>query len=278
MKRVPLWTLVLASSLVRVSAQISVEVTLEQEQFLPGESLPVAVRITNRSGQTLHLGAEPDWISFSVEGRDGRVMPHTGRVRVQGEFALDSAKVATKRADLAPCYSLTSPGRYSVAATVRIPGWNRELKSTSKTFYVVEGARLWEQEFGVPAAAGDTNTIPEVRKYILQQANYLQGEIRLYLRLTDAAGTKVFRVHPIGKMVSFSRPDFEVDKLSNLHVLYQSWARSYSYTMFNPQGDVLAQEVYDYVTTRPRLQKAGDGTISVAGGVRRLKADDTEQR
>jgi hypothetical protein len=37
-------------------AQMLVEVTLEQGQFLPGEALPVAVRVTNRSGQTVRLG------------------------------------------------------------------------------------------------------------------------------------------------------------------------------------------------------------------------------
>jgi hypothetical protein len=32
------------------SAQVTVDVVLDQEQFLPSESLPVAVRITNRNG------------------------------------------------------------------------------------------------------------------------------------------------------------------------------------------------------------------------------------
>ena len=35
---------------------VSIEVALDQEQYLPGEALPVRVRITNFTGQNLRLG------------------------------------------------------------------------------------------------------------------------------------------------------------------------------------------------------------------------------
>src|SRR6266404_7912813 len=99
----------LAASLVPVWAQVTVEVTQQQEQFLPGESLPTAVRITNRSGQTLRLGGEEDWLTFSIESREGTVVSKTGDAPVVGEFTLESSKVATKRVDLTPYFSLTQP-------------------------------------------------------------------------------------------------------------------------------------------------------------------------
>src|SRR2546422_6056524 len=58
-----------------VSAQVSVELALDQDQFLPGESLEVGVRITNFSGQTLHLGKDNDWLRFTIEGRDNYIVP-----------------------------------------------------------------------------------------------------------------------------------------------------------------------------------------------------------
>jgi len=45
----------LAIALMPVSAQVTVELTQEQDQFLPAESIPLTVRITNRSGQSLRL-------------------------------------------------------------------------------------------------------------------------------------------------------------------------------------------------------------------------------
>src|SRR5882757_9792078 len=106
MKKIGLWLGLMVPCLLPASAQVSVEVKLDQDQFLPGEAVRVAVRITNRSGQTLHLGAEADWLTFSIESRDGFVVGKDADVPVIGEFVLESSKTATKRIDLAPCFSL----------------------------------------------------------------------------------------------------------------------------------------------------------------------------
>src|SRR5207249_11768589 len=70
-----------------------------QDQFLPGETLPAAVRISNRSGQTLRLGAEEDWLTFSVEARESAVVAKIGEVPVRGEFVVESSQRATKHVD-----------------------------------------------------------------------------------------------------------------------------------------------------------------------------------
>src|SRR5436190_761934 len=250
--------------------QVNVEVKLDQDQFLPGESLMATVRVANRSGRTLHLGAEADWLSFDVESRDGLVVEKSGEAPVAGEFVLESSKTASKRVELSPYFTISEAGRYVVSATVRLKDWDHQVTSLPKTFYVIEGAKLWEQEIGLPAAAGSTNSAPEVRKYILQQANYLKGQIRLYLRVTDATGIKSFTIFPIGKLVSFSRPEPQVDKQGNLHVLFANGPQSYSYNVFNPDGELLARQTYDYIASRPRLQHDENGRIGVAGGVRRV--------
>ena len=74
MRKFGVWLSLLLGTVSPAGAQVTAEVTLDQDQFLPGETLVAAVRITNRSGQALHLGAEPDWLSFSVESRDGAVV------------------------------------------------------------------------------------------------------------------------------------------------------------------------------------------------------------
>ena len=259
----------LAAALSPVSAQVTVEVTQDQDQFLPGEALPTAVRITNRSAQSLRLGVEKDWLVFSVQGRGVEVVPKIGEVPVIGEFVLESSKVATKRVDLAPYFFINRSGRYSITATVRIKEWDREINSPPKEFNVIEGAKLWEQEVGVPVPQGITNAVPEVRKFILQQANYLKTQLRLYVRLTDATGARTFRVVPIGPTVSFGRPEAQVDKFSNLHLLHQEGARSFSYVVISPQAEIIARRTYDYGDKRPRLQPDMSGQIAVLGGVRR---------
>jgi hypothetical protein len=273
MKISGLWLNLLLASFVCARAQVTVEVTQEQQQFLAGEALKVAVRITNLSGQELHLGAEDDWLEFSVESRDGMVVPKIGEAPVVGAFTLESSKVAIKRVDLAPYFQLIQPGNYQVVATVRIREWNRDLVSPAKIFDVIQGMTLWEQDVGIPKANESPESQPEIRRYILQQANNSRGRIRLYLRITDAYN-KTLRVLPIGPMVSFGKPESQVDKLNNLHVLCQEGPNSYNYTVCNLQGDVITHQTYEYSNSRPRLRPGDDGSISVSGGNRRVAAND----
>jgi hypothetical protein len=275
MKALGLCLILAAVGLTSAWAQVTVEVTQDQNQFLPGEALITAVHITNRSGQTLHLGSDPDWLTFSVESRDHEeVVPKLGNVPVQGPFTLESSRVATKRVDLAPYFQISHVGRYAIRATVQIKAWKVAIVSQPLCFDIIDGAKLWEQEVGVPGTTTASHPVPEVRKYILQEANYLRAQLRLYVRLTDASGTKTFRVFPIGPMVSFSHPQPQVDQLSNLHLLYQDGAHTFSYTVIDPQGDIIARRTYDYVNTRPRLQTDAEGKIQVVGGVRLVKPTD----
>ncbi|MGO8836471.1 MAG: hypothetical protein ACLQAH_05605 [Limisphaerales bacterium] len=257
------------------SAQVTVEVMLDQRQFLPGETLPVAVRITNRSGQSLHLGADANWLTFSVSGENNVILTRIADVPVQGEFDLGSSQMATKRVDLAPYFNLTRQGSYRVVATVRIKDWNEEiLPSPPQSFDVIDGAKLWSQTFGIPAPAGVTNQAPEVRKYTLEEANYLRSQLRMYVQVSDESERHIFKLRAIGPMVSFSQPEAQLDRLNRLHVLYQSGARVFNYSVINPDGDIVRQENYDYFNTHPRLHAGDDGDITVVGGVRRVKLDD----
>jgi hypothetical protein len=262
----------LLASLCLSQAQVKVEVALDQDQFLPGETLPALVRITNRSGETLHLGADPDWLVFSVESRDGGVVLKTGDAPVLGEFSLESSKRAIKTVNLAPYFNLTKQGSYSIVATVTIKQWNRQIVSDPKRFDIINAAKLWEQEVGVPIPAGSTNPVPEIRKYALLEANYLQKHLMLYVQLTDSSG-RFNKVFPIGPLLSFGQPQPEVDRFSNLHVLYQNGPHSFSYTIVDPSGKVIGRQTYDF-TTRPRLVTDSNGNLIVSGGQRRLTPED----
>ena len=256
------------------SAQVTVDMVLDQEQFLPAEAMPVAVRITNRSGQPLHLGADANWLTFSVVSVNGPVVDKKSEVPVQGEFDVSSSQVATKRVDLAPYFALARHGAYRVTATVRIKDWGAEIQSPPKAFEVIDGAKLWSQTFGLPVPAGVTNQLPEVRKYTLEEANYLRSQLRMYVQVSDESELHVFKLRAIGPMVSFSQPEAQLDRLSCLHVLYQSGARTFLYSVINPDGDFVRQEYYDYANNHPRLHADDDGNITVVGGGRRVKPDN----
>src|SRR6266404_3297091 len=242
-----------------VTAQVKVELTLDQDQYLAGESVPIGVRITNFSGQTLHLGKDNDWLQFTIEGRDNYIVPRSGEVPVHGEFAVESSSVATRRVDVAPYFALSKPGRYLVTATVKLKLWDKELVSKPKPLEVIAGTKLWEQEIGVPDTAGHA---PEVRKYALQQAIHLK-QMKLYVRVTDQSESRIIRVFPIGPLISFSSPEHQIDQSSNLHVLDQTGAKSFNYSVVTPGGQLLVRETYEYTDTRPGLRVDRQGRIFI---------------
>ena len=256
-----------------MSQGVSVEVVLDQAYFLPHEALMVKVRITNFSGQPLEFGKDDDWLSFAVEGSKSFVVPRLAPVAVRGAFTLDSSQVATRTVDLAPCFDLSRPNHYTVRATVNLPQWQRMVTSDKKGFDILSGAKLWEQDFGVPQGVVQAGGFPVVRKYALFQTIHGK-QLKLYLRLSDVAENKVFRIFAIGPMVSFGKPEPQMDKFGNLHVLYQTGARSFNYSIVSPEGLLIARETHDYTGSRPVLRAESEGRITVTGGIRRPSADD----
>jgi hypothetical protein len=111
----------------------------------------VKVRITNFSGQTLTLGADQDWLSFTVEGGPTKIVSQRALVPVLGEeFKLASGKIGTHYIDIAPYFDLSRPGRYTVTGRLRIPQLNTVIPSKTKAFNIITGTVLWQQDFGMP--------------------------------------------------------------------------------------------------------------------------------
>lgn len=265
MLRFALLSLLTATS--PLSGQILVEVMLDQDQFLQDESLSAKVRITNRSGQTLQFGTETNWLAFSIQSRDRMEMQVWSDVPGAGGLSLASAEVATRPFDLMPYFELSEPGRYLLTARLRIKEWGQELTSAPKPFDIIRGIKIWGQEFGVPT----TNGLPEMRRYILLQAHNLK-QLQLYVRITDDSESRVFRVRSLGRVVSFGKPAAQVDKQSNLHVLFQAGARLFTYCVVSPEGALLTQDLYDYLQSRPVLKSTAAGAVFVSGGARRGEA------
>ena len=274
MKRYLSALIVLVVSLGNMLAQtggVRVELSLDQEQFLPAEDLRVNVQISNFSGQTLQLGNSSDWLTFHVEGGNGYVVGKNGNPPVATQFTVQSSKTATTRANIAPYFNIQTPGRYRVVAHVKLPQWQKEITSPGKTFDIISGTKIQTLEFGMPNEAGST---PEVRKFVLQKADYMK-ERKLYVRITDAYEAQTLKVFPVSRLVSFSEPEAQLDRFNNLHVINQSGQKSFTYSLVNPDGQLLARQTHDFLgASKPHLRIQEDGRIVVKGGVQRVSATD----
>jgi hypothetical protein len=96
----------------------------------------------------------------------------------------------------------------------------------------------------------------------------------LYLRVSDPSEATIYKVIPVGPIVSFANPRAQLDAQNNLHLLYEDGARSFSYTVTNPDGQVQVRQTYYYSDTAPRLTLDDSGKIVVVGGVRRVTSTD----
>ncbi len=254
---------------------VTAELQLVQDQYLPGEDLQLKVRITNRSGQEIILGADNDWLAMSIMGENNVACPRLGDMPLQGRFSLLSGEVGSRPLNPTPYFDFRQVGRYRITARIRIPQWRQEIVCKSVAFTVANGVplpNLANLQFGMPPAPGVTNAAPEVRRYSLLKVSYLK-ELKLYFRLTDSRG-KILRVFPITRMTSFTVPEAQIDCFNNLHVLSQTGARSFNYGVINPKGQWVVRQTFMYTGTRPVLRVDAEGRIFVAGGARRLSADD----
>lgn len=253
------------------SAQVSLDLALDQDQFLPDEPVRLTVKITNTSGQQLHLGADPKWLTFNVESQDDFIVVKNNDVPVVDPFDLESSQMAIKHVDLQPYFQIGHAGRYKVTATMRIKEWGLAVNSAPIHFDIIHGAELWSQDFGVLIA---TNQPPEPRKYSLIKANYLREQLRLYVQVSSGNGALVYKVAALGPLVSFNVPEEEVDRFSQLHVLWQTGAQSFTYAIIAPDGSTISRDTYDNFNSRPRLSVTSTGDVVVLGGVRRHRASD----
>jgi hypothetical protein len=259
------------AALGRASAQVQLELAQDQSQFMPQEAIRLTAKISNTSGQTIHLGTDPDWLTFDVESIDKEIVSKNSEVPVVDPFDLESSQMGIKHVDLQPYFQLNRIGRYKVTATMRIKSWGLTVSSTPIYFDIIHGAELWSQRFGVMVS---TNATPEPRKYTLIKANFLREQLRLYLQVGNADDTQIYTITPLGPMVSFSTPEQLVDRQTQLHVLWQTGAQSFSYTVAAADGSIILRDTYDNFNSRPHLTVATDGEVEVTGGVRRLKPED----
>lgn len=257
-----------------LNAQVTAELVIPQEHYLAGESIVVGVKITNFSGRTLKLGEDTSWLQFNVSGENNQIVSQIGEPKVKMPFDLGTAHTATRRVDIVPYFNIARPGRYTISALVTVKELGRQISTRPAFIDVLNGHRVWEQEFGYVVNPGSDKETTELRKYMLLQVTQ-KNLLRLYARITDPTETAIVRTFAIGGAVSFNRPEIQIDPSSRLHVLSQYASRAFNYVVITPDGDLVLRQTYEYEnSSKPSLAYLEDGKLTVAGGIRRLTDSD----
>lgn len=268
-----------------VWGQINVQITLDQDVYLSGESVIVKVDLVNLSGQTVRLGETPDWLEFTIESVDSPYVSRLKEMDMTSAFDLGASMRASREINIYPYFDVVKTGRYKVTAVVHVPNWGETYLSGVQIFDVIRGVELIGYDVGVPVPkipvvttnevtkVVTTNLVaavtgaPEIRHYSLVRVAYLD-KMRLYVRITNLERQKIFCVIPVCGMLTFSEPKAMVDADSNLHIINQVYAKRFIYFVMNTDGVMIKREFYDYIGSKPVLYQNEDGSINVHNGVR----------
>lgn len=256
------------------SQKLKLELTSDREHYLAGETISLTLRVSNFSGRPLILGLDQEWLSFSITGPNRKSLDRLQELGVKGPFSIPSGGVVARTYELSSSFDFSQTGPYAVLASVQIKDWNEAFKTAApKKVEILRGIKIVDQEVGLPVNTGAANSPPESRRYSLLQVRQGQN-LYLYFRLTDASGAKILQVFPLGPLVNFGKPEYQIDRHSFLHVLFQSNARTFTYCALKTSGDIFIRQTHELVTNRPNLTPDRDGDILITGGVRRFRPTD----
>ena len=254
---------------------VTAELQIDQDQYLPDEDVQVKVRIVNRSGQTVALGTDKQWITFDIVGEHSYVVPKLAEMPVKNPVTLLSGQSVALEYNPTPYFGFRRMGRYRLGAIIKLPQWKQEIVCKPVNFTISAGvplADLGNLTVGVPPPPGETNTAPQVRRYNLLKVTY-SDQMKLYFQLTDDRGQSL-RVFPLARMVDFDQPKVQLDRDNNFHVLFQTGAHTFTYDVIDANGNLLARQFHEYTQSRPSLRLSDEGKVFVGGGRRLLTLND----
>jgi len=252
-------------------AQVDISLSFKKDFFLADEAMLAELTIVNYSGRSIVLGEKADWLTFSIESSRNKTLSAERPLDIYGRFEIPNAGSGIRRVHLVPAFRLQEQGSYQIKATVVLPELGFKKSSEAVEVNILSANLLWEREFGLVSSADGKP--PEIRRYELMRS-INEKSIELYVRVSSQYRESIFGVYSLGNVVSFGEPERQVDRLSNLHVLFQNGARSFRYAIIKPNGEILLQQRWDYTNTRPRLSLGEQGLIEISGGMRQISYDD----
>ncbi len=247
----------------RAAAQVRVDISFKRKLFVMYEPLIAVVTVQNLSGRPLLLDntGEHRWLTFNIEAADGRIIPPNNPNYAFPPAAIEPGEKLPAAFNLTPLFPLQEFGLYRVRASIWVEEFGRYFSSPPLAVEITEGRPIWQEVVGMPGTEGR----PELRTVTLL-SHKLSRSTRLYARIEDREGGRIFATHQLGPFLTFGRPTVLLDASNEIHILQNSAPKQFLYTHLNLDGRVVDRQFLLEVGTRPTLVKRPDGGVMVLGG------------
>ena len=255
---------VLFSLALPLRGQVQVDIELGRNLFILGEVIPVTVTVTNLTGNDLDLvdSGINKWFGFEVQTADGRPLPPRDADYVNPPVQLGAGQKIARTVNITPLFPVDEFGGYRVRACIYLAQGNRFSKSPTLNFDVTEGIRVWQKTVGVPEGfpgAGGMRTITLL-------VHHLPQSKQLYLRIEDIQGGLRKCMHKLGRILTSSTPDVQLDSKNRIHVMQNSAPKVFLYSNVGLEGEIIDRKSFNELTTRPTMRRTADGSIQIVGG------------
>ena len=244
--------------------QIQVELKFPRMQYIAYEPVVANLVITNLAGRDVDLRdteSQP-WFGFEVSGSEGQSIAPASKAGTE-PLSVAAGQRVTRRINLTPLYGVHDFGTSRVRAHVYFADLNKFFYSSTKVFEVTNARPIWQKTVGVPQ---DERSSGNARTYSLM-TNRFPDHTSLYVRVEDKDSGVVYATYSLGQVIAFDQPQAEFDRSNQLHILYCSAPRTWSYARVGLNGELISRASFAENKTRPRLVHSEDGVIRVAGGM-----------
>ncbi|MFW5893540.1 MAG: hypothetical protein ACOCUY_00195 [Verrucomicrobiota bacterium] len=258
-------------------AQLGVKLDLDREHYILYEPIQATIQLRNYAGNTLVFGTEDaaeevgGYLKFEVIRAGGLSAPDVRKnVNPVENLILGPGETKELTVQLNGIVNMAREGNYTVSVRVGHPRLSHDYKSDSVPIDITEGYPVWTRTAGVPQDS-ETNSIPP-RKVSLLRFRSKEGETYV-LRVED--DRMVYGIVRLGPYLSSSRPEYQIDAMSNIHLLYQIHPRLYVYRIYDIDVELKQNLYYAMEETVPTLRRDPDvGSIRLVGGRRAKPGED----
>jgi hypothetical protein len=255
--------LFLGLCLATARAQVEVRLTMERNNFVAGESIPVSVSVTNRSGQDIVFqgSSRVGWLDLMVNTLSGNPLTPVGQPAF-GAVKIPLGQTMSRTVDLAQLYPLQTVANYSVYASVRLPGQGNNGVTSNRLVFNVNSARpYWAQKIGLSGKSG------EGREFRVLEFN-TGAKTMLYAQVVNSRTGSALRTHPLGEVLMFRKPSVTLDNRQVMHVLYLMSPDMWGHVRVAPDGQLLGRELHKRgAGSDPVLYTSRDGIVEVGNSI-----------